>query len=74
MDALVRTAYWICYAPVIYDSNISGVIWILCTPCLEFCSHVVWCLFAQREEDKSRNLLENGFTVFNSLSFKDLKV
>lgn len=24
MDALVRTAYWICYVPVIYDSNISG--------------------------------------------------
>lgn len=46
---------------------------ILCTPCLEFCRHVVWCLFAQREEDKSRNLLENGFTVFNSLSLKDLK-
>lgn len=73
MDALVRTAYWICYMPVIYDFSISGVIWILCIPCLEFCCHVVLCLPAQQEEDKSRNLLENGSTVFNSLSLKDLK-
>lgn len=70
MDAPVRPAYWICYAPVMYDFSISGVIWILCTPCLGFCVHVVRCLPAQREEDTSRKLLENGSTAFSPLIMK----
>lgn len=73
MDAVVSSAYWICYTVVIYDFNISGLIWSFCTPCLEFSCCVVLHFTVQQEENKSRNLLKNRHPVFDSVSLKDLK-
>lgn len=72
-DGCLQSGAHIGAVVVIYDSYVSGLIWIFCPPQPGFCCSVGLCLAVQQEKNEPRNKLRSAHVVLNSALLKGPK-